>query len=219
MATVRFSQDLKDRIFRNARQMFEKRIASAEAAKPDQAWGMRIYDALFGEYAAALAAVPRGFLQTADDFSVQYVGEQHAGSINFDLPTAMPWPHKFSMATDKASSIYGNTISLVYQKDVDGNTIPNQLWDEFAAECKRWRDGIEAIKAKQNEFVQQVATLIENYATLAPALKAWPPLWDLIPEDVKDKHREVVVREKKQVEHGLDLSALTATSVAIKIGG
>lgn len=219
MATVRFSQELKDRIFRNARQMFEKRIAAAENARPDQSWGMRIYDELFGKYANELAAVPEGFMRYADDFSVQRVGEQHAGNISFDLPTQMPWPDKFNSTTDKATVNYSNTINLVYPEDADGNRMENLLWDEFAAECKRWRDGIQAVKDKQNEFVQQVATLIENYATLAPALKAWPPLWDLIPEDVKNKHKEVVVREKKQVEHGLDLSALTATSVAIKIGG
>lgn len=219
MATVRFSQELKDRIFRNARQMFEKRISAAEAAAPDQSWGMRIYDALFGEYTTALAAVPNGFMRYSKEFSVRRVGSQSAASITLNLPNPMPWPNDLHLVTELAEADYPSTITLQYPKDENGNDLPHAVWDEFAAECKRWRDGIQAVKDKQNEFVQQVATLIENYATLAPALKAWPPLWDLIPEDVKNKHKEVVVREKKQVEHGLDLSALTATSVAIKIGG
>ncbi len=219
MATVRFSQELKDRIFRNARQMFEKRITAAEEARPDQSWGMRIYNELFGEYAAALNNVPLGFTRTTGEFNVQRVGEQSAGSIGFTMTTPVPWPDRLHMVTDKATVTYSQTLCLVYPEDADGNRMDNALWDEFAAECKRWRDGIESIKRKQNEFVSQVAVLLNNYSTLAPALKAWPPLWDLIPEDVKNKHKEVVVREKKQVEHGVDLSALTATSVAIKIGG
>jgi len=52
--------------------------------------------------------------------------------------------------------------------------------------------------------------VIEAHATLAPALKMWQPLWDLIPEEYKDRHRQVVEREKKDVKVDVDLTALTA---------
>jgi len=45
----------------------------------------------------------------------------------------------------------------------------------------------------------------------------WPPLWDLIPEEYKDRHRQVVEREKKEVVVNVDLGTLTATVVAHKL--
>jgi len=38
----------------------------------------------------------------------------------------------------------------------------------------------------------------------------WQPLWDLIPEEYKERHRQVVEREKKEVKVDVDLTALTA---------
>ena len=47
----------------------------------------------------------------------------------------------------------------------------------------------------------------------------WPPLWDLVPESYKDRHREIKEREKKEVSVNVDLGAMTAAVVANKIGG
>jgi hypothetical protein len=63
-----------------------------------------------------------------------------------------------------------------------------------------------------------VKKVIEAYTTLAPALKAWPPLWELIPENYKNKHRQVVEREKKEVKLDVDINKLTALSTAAKFG-
>jgi hypothetical protein len=40
----------------------------------------------------------------------------------------------------------------------------------------------------------------------------------LIPEDVKDKHREIKVREKTEVVLDVDINKLTAMSTAAKFG-
>jgi hypothetical protein len=68
-----------------------------------------------------------------------------------------------------------------------------------------------------------VKAVITSYSTLAPALKAWPPLWDLLGEDVKDKHREVVEREKRDpaaaISGSVDLDRLTALASLSKMGG
>jgi hypothetical protein len=53
---------------------------------------------------------------------------------------------------------------------------------------------------------------------LAPALKAWPALWELIPDDVKEKHREVKERSKGGIDLDVDLNKLTAVSTAAKFG-
>ena len=63
-----------------------------------------------------------------------------------------------------------------------------------------------------------VSKVCDAYSTLAPALKAWPPLWDLIPEDVKDKHREIKERVKSEAVLSVDIGKLTALSTTAKFG-
>jgi hypothetical protein len=45
----------------------------------------------------------------------------------------------------------------------------------------------------------------------------WPPLWDLIPEEYKNRHREVKEREKKEVAVDVDIGSMTAAVVFNKI--
>ena len=62
-----------------------------------------------------------------------------------------------------------------------------------------------------------VKKIIGMHTTLGPALKAWPPLWDLVPEGTKNRHRKVVERVKPEVaEVEVDLTALTGTITAAK---
>jgi hypothetical protein len=63
-----------------------------------------------------------------------------------------------------------------------------------------------------------VYKICNTYSTLAPALKAWPPLWELIPENVKDTHRKIVERTKNDVVLDVDIGKLTALSTAAKFG-
>lgn len=209
MATVRFSGGLKDRILRNARNMFEKRETAAREARPDHSWGDRIYDALFSKYADALAAVPPDFLRLCEDINIACVGEERC-NLDFHLSAAKPWPLRIYENNEYGiTTAYGDSIRLP----------DTATWEELKADVARWNQGIKAVTEKRTAFCEQVATLLVSYTTLAPALKAWPPLWDLIPEDVKNKHKEIVVREKKVVDSGVDLAALTSTIVGVKIGG
>lgn len=209
MATVRFSGELKDQILRNARNMFEKREVAAREARPDHSWGDRIYDALFGKYTDVLAAVPSDFLRLRGDIIVAYIGDEQC-TLEFKLSAQKPWPiripdnNEFGITTG-----YGDSIRLP----------DTETWAELKADVARWNEGKKVVREKKQAFAEQVSTLINSYTTLAPALKAWPPLWDLIPEHVKNKHKEIVVREKKVVDSGVDLAALTSTIVGVKIGG
>jgi hypothetical protein len=77
---------------------------------------------------------------------------------------------------------------------------------------------VSAAQQRQADFVNMVSKVCDAYTTLAPALKAWPPLWDLIPDDVKDKHREIKERTKNEVVLDVDINKLTAMSTAAKFG-
>lgn len=212
MATVRFSKELQDRIIKAAREKMQPAIDRAKEAKPSNDWGIRIYHNMFGDALNTLKDVPDMWLRKESSFTVTQVGGITLASdyLTFTLAQPMPWPRgSFSFDTAEPTNSYDTTrITL---KD-------HLIWGEFYAEVKAYCDRISQATKRRDEFVSAVKKVIEAYTTLAPALKAWPPLWDLIPEDVKEKHREVKAREKTEVSLDVDLNTLTAMATAAKFG-
>jgi hypothetical protein len=207
MATVRFSKELQDEILKRARGIFTKQLETATEARPSHDWGDKIYNTMFGEHTGALSAVPDMFLKKVGAIEVEKVGSQQA-SLKFNLTSDRPWPMKFP-DTEYAKQEYSYRDGIVLKDHL--------VWGELFAEVATWKEGIKAIETKRDAFVEQVKKIIEAHATLAPALKMWPPLWDLIPDTYKDKHREVKEREKKEVSVNVDLGSMTAAVVFNKI--
>ena len=208
MATVRFSKELQEEIIKNAKSVFGRHLQTAQNNRPDNEWGEKIYDIMYGQYTNVLNAVPQMFLTTNNKFKVDQVGSLSC-NLEFTLNSAKPFPKEIpdTEYAKKSSGYYGNEYVL---KD-------HLVWGEFHADVKRWLDGIKAVNARQEEFVKQVQQIITAHATLAPALKMWPPLWDLVPEHYKERHRTIVERTKNEVEVNVDLSSMTAAVVANKI--
>lgn len=208
MATVRFSKELQEEIIKNAKGVFGKQLETAKNNRPENEWGEKIYDILYGQYTNVLNAVPQMFLTTSNKFKVEQVGSLSCG-LEFTLNSAKPFPKEIpdTEYAKKSSGYYGNEYVL---KD-------HLVWGEFYADVHRWLDGIKAVQTKRDQFVEQVQKIITAHATLAPALKMWPPLWDLVPEQYKERHRTIVERTKNEVEVNVDLSSMTAAVVANKI--
>lgn len=207
MATVRFSKELNEAIIKNAKAVFDKQAQAAREAKPDEAWGEKIYNILLGEHVPALNAVPQYFLSMTEKIKIEQVGSRSC-NLEFKLNSPRPFPREFpDMELAKKAGYYDNAIAL---KD-------NLVWSEFFAEVAKWQEGMKVVEEKRRVFVEQVEKIISAHATLAPALKMWQPLWDLIPEEYKERHRKIVDREKKEVNVDVDLQSLTATVVAHKI--
>lgn len=208
MATVRFSKELIERIVKQATAKMEPPVQRAREQKPDASWGQRIYDILFHEAKPFIAQAPAGWLKTVDRIEISEVGGRHCG-MTFEFATPQPWPYQFvKTELAKKRGSYGDSIAL---KD-------HLVWDEFHAEVTAYHQRVQEAAKRRDEFVEAVKKICNTYSTLAPALKAWPPLWELVPEDVKDKHREIKEREKKEVVLEVDLGKLTALSTAAKFG-
>jgi hypothetical protein len=208
MATVRFSKELQERIISNARAVFDKQERAAQEARPSDEWGDKVYDILFGQHVAALNAVPHYFLNMNDKIKVERVGD-HICGIEFKLGTPRPFPKEFpDVGLAKKTGYYEFAVTLH----------KHPAWAELEQDVLRWKSNLHAVRSKREDFVESVKKIIETHATLAPALKMWQPLWDLIPEDVKDKHREIKERSKREVAvEGVDLSSMTAAVVANKL--
>ena len=130
------------------------------------------------------------------------------GSIRLSFSKPMPWVDKFSNAPTGFLSNYTNS-KFDYT---------DSRWDWLKPEFKEYnRKVFEAIN-KQATFVSSVHTLMETYTTLAPALKAWRPLWDLLPDEAKDRHKTVKERKVVKAEElDLDLNAMTSAVALSKI--
>jgi hypothetical protein len=92
------------------------------------------------------------------------------------------------------------------------------FWDEMRALAIAWHEKKTATLKRQSDFMESVKTILGQFTTLAPALKAWPALWDLVPEKDKERHRTVVSREKSSADlSGVDLNKLTALATQAKM--
>jgi hypothetical protein len=208
MATVRFSKELIDRIVAKARSNMAPAVTKAEETKPGNSWGQRIYDTMFLEAKPIISQVPAGWLKTVDKIKISKVSGRMC-NMEFTFVTSQQWPFAFpSTELAQKESSWDDSITL------SGHLV----WAEFHAEVVAYTERVSAAVKRQAEFVDMVSKVCNTYSTLAPALKAWPPLWDLIPEDVKDKHRVITERTKNEVVLNVDIGKLTAMSTAAKFG-
>ena len=110
-------------------------------------------------------------------------------------------------------SSYGNAMTL---------NADDPRWKDIKKQYKKYCLKIHKLEKEQKAFVDGVREVVNAYSTLAPALKAWPALWDLVPEEKKEKHREVVERKKasdtaKNLAEEVDLTKLTGHVTADKL--
>ena len=204
MATVRFSKDLQDAIVKNAENMFNKQINEARDSV-NATWGDRIYEIIHCKYISAMNALPICFFTETSSMKVSKINGKDVGGLECKMTTQRPVPNTLPKDVPAKS------------KDYHGYELVGHEWEEIAQEIEDYRNHIKSVVQKKTNFVNAVKEVITAHATLSPALKMWPPLWDLIPEDYKDRHRQVIEREKKEVVVNVDLSTLTATVVAHKL--
>lgn len=212
MATVRITKELINDTVAIARAQFSEPIAKAKEAKPEDKWGDYIYDQLFGKYYHTMKELPSQFLPQTTVVSVHSVGGIDC-DLRFTLNEEKPMPAAlpYEVVPEIADRRWNGQYEL---KD-------HLVWGKLYAEVKAWSDKVEALKKRQRDFETGVRTVLGNFSTLAPAIKEWPPLWELLPQWAKDKHKEVTVREKKS-KGSVDsdvLGKLTGAITAVKLGG
>ena len=224
MATVRFSDTLKGEIRNKAKAMFQDRIKQAKDNVPAH-WADKVYECFFpADVRQKMASLPDYVLRTSEYIEVggfanapedvwqtgDYTHQTWMlqGSIRLSFSKPMPWVDKFSNAPTGFLSNYTNS-KFDYT---------DSRWDWLKPEFKEYnRKVFEAIN-KQETFLSSVNTLMETYTTLAPALKAWRPLWDLLPDEAKDRHKTVKERKVVKAEElDLDLNAMTSAVALSKI--
>jgi hypothetical protein len=209
MATVRITKELTNDIIDNAKAKFRDSIKKAEDSRPGHHWGDYIYDAIFGEYAPIMAQLPDGFIHKTNRLLVHRVADLSI-QLYFEFSAPKMWPGTLPPQAP-AENHYNSSLLL--------NSSP--VWDDLRDEVKAWKDRCEAARKRSQEFTEGVSKVLENFSTLAPALKEWPPLWELVPDWTKNKHKEITEKrkaDKPTVDKDV-LGRLTGAITAAKLGG
>jgi len=195
-----------------AERQFRPLVEKAEASRPDSAkWGAVIYDAIYGKYKDTMAALPSSYINHEEKIYINVVNGEGC-ALYFEFGGSRPAP--------AASDVRG--IETGYRGfDLGTTTDTQDQWIELAEELRLWRARIKDARQRRSDFVHGVKAVLNNHSTLAPALKEWPPLWDLLLNHYRDKHKEVkerVVAQKVAVDTDL-LGKMTGAITAAKLGG
>ncbi len=224
MATVRFSDSLKSEIRNKAKVMFADKIKQAKDNVPAH-WADKVYECFFpADVRQKMASLPDYVLRTSECIDVSgwanapedvwqtgdYIHKTWTleSSLRLTFSKPMPWVDKFSNAPTGFISNYSSSKF----------DFSDARWDWLKPEFKEYNRKVFEAISKQETFLSSVNKLMETYTTLAPALKAWRPLWDLLPDEAKDRHK--TVKERKVVKAGeldLDLNAMTSAVALSKI--
>ena len=208
MATVRFSDELKGAIVKNAEAIFKKQLDDAQASYPKD-WADRVYERAFAPYIPSMNSLPSCFFTTVGSINVSKIGDMKVG-VSCTLTNSRAYPYALPTTHDFPVSKTGYSDTELTLKDIP-------MFEDIKAEAIAYMERVSTIKQRKEVFVEQVKKIINAHATLAPALKMWQPLWDLIPEEYKERHRKVVERTKNEVSVDVDLGSLTAAVVAHKL--
>lgn len=218
MATVRFSEQLRDAIRRKASNMFDDKIKAAEGSFPKSILEGVMTEFLGADTIQKAQQMPDGLVGWAKQIDFRfYAGPQ--GMVRLDVaPRSIPDPVD---VIKSELGRYERSYRSIPDMKLNGE---NPKWAAIRQEWVAWRQRIDAANEKRNEFVSMVNKLLEAHATLAPALKTWPALWDLLPEETKEKHKKLSDRKSRKAEQdelleSIDLNKLTATVTVNKLSG
>lgn len=212
MSTVRMTTSVTQDIIGIARGKMQPAVDIAANSKPDASWGQFIYDTLWGNEIDIAKQLPSYWFTVVDKIRIQEVAGCRC-YMTFQLKNPQPWPVYFPNNHPLASSPHSDGDFLTLNHDF--------VWSELHAVMVAYQNRLNEARQRQTEFTTMVSTLLGTYNTLAPALKAWPPLWELLPADIQRKHEEVTVSRGKReaaVPASVDLNRLTAISTALKFG-
>ncbi len=223
MATVRFSDALKSEIRNNAKAMFKQNIDKAKADVPAH-WADKIYQGFFpADDIAKFNALPayamqekqsldfEGFFNAPENVFQTATHKQKAyecSTVTLEFSKPMRWPNDIDKADTGFKFQWRNSKA-------DYN---DSRWAWLVPEFKEYVRKIFEQESKEASFLEGVDKLMQTYSTLAPAIKAWPALWDLVPDEAKERHKKVVERVKKDASDvGVDLNSMTAAVTFSKL--
>jgi len=207
MAIVRITDTLVKLVHSKVDETFRTHLARA------QEWDCpvdadTIYNRIFSPWLTAMQALPDPMLPKMTKFTIGRVHNKLANR-EFPLSPSRSTP-RVPQSTHVASPGYFHGNYDLLQDDAG-------TWNDLAAYVDERHMRIEAVLEKIKTVKDGVSEVLKAHSTLAPALKAWPPLWELLPDHVQAKHKQIVTRNKTITDINVDVSALTGAITYAKL--
>ena len=218
MATVRITEKLINDVARNVREKFEPALKAAEESLDTTGWADRIYDTVYQSYLPQINALPPNFIGARDGMGIRfYKDSRDILSDTIELKFAAPRPLPHAMPENPYAEFTQSWRNWEYKiKDWT-------LWPDMWEAIETWSAKIRRVKDDRQTMRDSVNKLLRNHSTLSPCLKKWPALWDLLDDEYKDRHKEVVERKGKGKDSGpeydLDFDRMTAMVAKAKLRG
>lgn len=181
-----------------------------------------MYDGMMGDLKGKLNALPDGCVPTVEGlvfsgFDQSPRKKAYSVQLTLDTPVRVPSNPSITLCAHDSPVSSTRLLRMVVVILRSGH----DTWTTLEPEYNTYCNNIDVIVEERDKFIAGVNSIMDSYATLAPALKVWPPLWDLLPEETKGKHKEIVERKKPATaaEISADLGAMTGVVVADKLTG
>jgi IS4 transposase len=169
-------------------------------------FGQFVYNNLFSSEQRMHMRAIKDFLPERSSFTVRRV-QGHDANFTVQLGITMPWP-------ELSSAVVTTAGGSMNRWDVN---LEGDVWDDLTAEIVKRNNNVKRVTEERETFVKGVEVLINRHTTLAPALREWKPLWDLLPEETKERHKKKVVRKRSEAQvkaeleaEGIDLNKMTS---------
>lgn len=206
MAVVRITGELTDAVMQRVDRQFYAADEAAKRTRPEI--GQQVYDIIMAPYRHDMDKVPASMFATIErmDIQLEGVGVHEAWALDNPMPAPYGLPRE-AAGEWGMGSYFSVTVKLRRNEK------------EFASVFEKvdaWQNAIAKVVGDRSAARLDVKKILDAFTTLAPALKAWPALWDLLPDGVRERHKQVVERAKPAAPK-LDVSTDSLVGLTSKL--
>lgn len=165
---VRISEKLIGKVAGNISELYKYFAEDIEKQKPDV--GDRIYELLYGPYLSRMEQLPTTFFRKIDRIDTRFIGEEILG-YSFKLSSVKLGSYSHPPGDNVEASDYADKVNIKrtpYTEDIIDAIVS---WHKQKADIYEVR----------NNATTSVRRVMRANKSLAPAIKAFPPLVDLLP--------------------------------------
>lgn len=165
---VRISDKLIGEVAGNISDLYRYYADDIEKQKPDV--GDRIYELLYGPYLSQMQQLPAAFFRKLDRIETRFVGEEILG-YSFKLSSVKLGSYSHPPGDNVEASDYSDRVNIKR----------TPYTEEIVDAIISWHKQRQDIYEVRNQATDAVRRVMRANKSLAPAIKAFPPLVDLLP--------------------------------------
>jgi hypothetical protein len=209
MARVAITQTLITRIVNTIKMLYQQDLDKACKQTPEL-WSGAIYDVLVPPRARAIMdQLPDNYFCRLEGAKVSFPGS-YVINVNFA-------GNKFPFRLNNVPMYNISQYSTLHLGREDFDALP----DGIKTIIKDRDNAILVATNKMNDAANAASLLLKQHKSLATALKEWPSLWNILPDDIKEQHKRIVERAPSRLPEKteVDMSSVTAKLIANRIKG